>query len=218
MEQLAGAAGFLALRQEILGLADLTRADRVVDVGAGTGLLTLAAARVASHVSAVDISPAMCAHLERKLAAARICNVDVRLGDAADLSLPAGSVDVVLSNYCLHHLRDADKCRALSEIWRVLRPDGRVVIGDMMFDVGLVSRRDRALIFRFVGTMLRRGPGGVIRLLKNVVRLLTGRGEHPRNVEWWREALDAAGFVDVCVRALSHEGGVAVARRPASAA
>lgn len=214
MDELARTRGFAELRRQIMELADVGPSDRVVDVGAGTGLLTLAAASAAERVIAVDTSSAMCEHLERKLAAVGIRNVGVAVADAADIPLADGSVDVVVSNYCVHHLRDAHKRAALQEIMRILRPGGRLVIGDMMFDVGLANARGRREITRFVGAMLRRGPAGLFRLGKNVLRVLAGRGEHPRDVGWWYEALTHAGFADVSVRALAHEGGIAAARRP----
>jgi len=214
MEQLARSPGFVELRRQIVELAELRPSDRVLDVGAGTGLLTLATAPAAERVIALDVSPAMCDRLEQKLDHAAVANVDVLLGDAAHLSLADASIDVVVSNYCLHHLRDAEKRAALDEIRRVLRPGGRLVFGDMMFNVGVARARDRALILRFIRAMLRRGPAGLIRLMKNALRVLAGRGEHPRDVGWWRDSLTQAGFEDVSVRALAHEGGVAAARRP----
>ena len=214
MEQLAGAAGFVRLRDLIIRRAGLKPTDQVLDVGAGTGLLTLEAAPSVERVIAVDVSPAMCEHLETKVQSTDVDNVEVELADAAELTLPPDAVDVVVSNYCLHHLRDRDKLRALGEIRRVLRPGGRVVFGDMMFNVGLGSGRDRKLIIRFIRAMLRRGPAGVIRLAKNVGRVLAGRGEHPRSTEWWRRALLDAGFEQVAVRPLDHEGGIATARLP----
>ncbi|MHB8657669.1 MAG: class I SAM-dependent methyltransferase [Solirubrobacteraceae bacterium] len=214
MEQLARSPGFVALREEIMSLARLEADDRALDVGAGTGLLTLAAAPQASFVTAVDISPAMCRHLSTKLADVPIRNVDVVVANATELPLADESVDVVLSNYCLHHLTDPDKRNALEEIWRVLRPGGRVVIGDMMFRIGVRNRRDRALLSHLAGAMLRRGPAGLLRLLKNAFRLLTGSGEHPASADWWEHALNDVGFADVAVRALDHEGGIAVAHRP----
>jgi selenocysteine lyase/cysteine desulfurase len=83
----------------------------------------------------------------------------------------------------------------------------------MMFRVGLRGTRDRALIMRFVRAMLGRGPAGILRLLKNALRVVSGRGEHPASVDWWRSALREAGFASVSVWPLDHEGGIAVARR-----
>ncbi len=214
MEQLADSPGFQRLRAEIITLACLQPRDRMLDIGAGTGLLTLAAAGKVARVTALDISPAMCRHLEDKLERRSIDNVDVLAGSAVELPLADGSVDVILSNYCFHHLRDMDKRRALSEAVRVLRPGGRFVAGDMMFQVALGQARDRAAMARFAGRMLRRGPAGMVRLLKNAIRFASGRGEHPAGVGWWRMALEEAGFSEVVVRALEHEGGIATARRP----
>ncbi len=211
MEELTNTPGFRNLRAEILMAAGLQHSDRVLDIGAGTGLLTLAAASEVAHVTALDISPAMCRRLEDEIVRCSIDNVDVLAGTASELPLADGSIDVILSNYCFHHLRDPEKRRALSEAARVLRPGGRFVAGDMMFQIGLRRARDRAVLARFGRQMLRRGPAGVMRLLGNLVRLAGGRGEHPASVAWWREALDDAGFVAVAVRALAHEGGIATA-------
>jgi ubiquinone/menaquinone biosynthesis C-methylase UbiE len=213
VEKLTDTPGFRRLRQQLLSLARLTPEDRVLDIGAGTGLLALAAAPRVQHVTALDISPAMCRRLSAKAAELARPNVDVLVANATELPMPDGSADVVLSNYCFHHVSDADKRRGLGEIARVLRPGGRLVIGDMMFDAGLRGTRERALVLRFVRRMLRRGPAGVLRLLKNAIRLASGRGEHPASVDWWRQALRDTGFSGVEVWPLDHEGGIAVARR-----
>ncbi len=213
IEELANSPGFQRLRAEIIKLACLQPNDRVLDIGAGTGLLTLAAARETAHVTALDISPAMCRHLEDKLVRSSIDNVDVLAGTASELPLADESIDVILSNYCYHHLKDADKRRALTEAVRVLRPGGRFVTGDMMFRIGLMDPRGRAVIANFARQMLRRGPAGMMRLLGNVLRLGSGRGEHPASTDWWRDALDQAGLVEIVVRTLEHEGGIATARR-----
>jgi ubiquinone/menaquinone biosynthesis C-methylase UbiE len=215
LEEMADTPGFHALRDRILALARLSASDRLLDIGAGTGLLALAAAPQVAHVSALDISPAMCRHLELKFNRLGIRNAEIFINTATDLPLADGSVDVVLSNYCFHHLSDSGKARALAEVRRVLRPGGRFVFGDMMFRISVVNQRDRAVIALLVKRMLRHGPAGVLRLLKNATRIVIGRWEHPSSVEWWHNALLRAGFTEVAVQALDHEGGIAFARRPA---
>ncbi|HMD56567.1 MAG TPA: methyltransferase domain-containing protein [Solirubrobacteraceae bacterium] len=213
LELMANSPGFLALRELIIKTARLGRRDRVLDIGAGTGLLALAAAPLVASVSAVDLSPAMCRHLAEKFHTLGLNNAEVMVSAATHLPLPDSSIDVAVSNYCFHHLTDVEKRRALSEIRRVLRPGGRLVFGDMMFRLGIVDSRDRAVIGLLIRRVLRHGPAGVLRLLKSAARILTFRWEHPASAGWWHEALLDAGFVDVEVRALEHEGGVAHARK-----
>lgn len=105
----------------------------VVDIGCGAGTdLLLAARRVGANGRAigVDMTEAMRA---RAIAGARACgftNVEIVDGDATRLGVADGSVDVVMSNGVLNLV--PDKGRAVAEIARVLRPGGRVQIGDII--------------------------------------------------------------------------------------
>jgi ubiquinone/menaquinone biosynthesis C-methylase UbiE len=214
MEELAGSRAFAALRDRVIELARLRPQDHVLDIGAGTGLLTLAAAPGVGHVSALDISPSMCDRLRRKLDSGAIENVEVLRGTATALPLADDSVDAVISNYCLHHLDDADKGQALQEIARVLHPGGRLVFADMMFDLDLADARNRVVIVLLIRRVLSHGLAGMARLAKNAARIAIGRWERPATVDWWREALRLAGFTAVSVQALDHEGGIARAYAP----
>lgn len=216
-EEVARTHGFIALRDCILERASAGAGETVVDVGAGTGLLTLAVAGRAEKVWAIDVAPAMSEYLRAKAQSAGLQNVETVTASAISLPLVSESVDVVLSNYCLHHLRGEEKQRALAEMHRVLVPGGRLVIGDMMFRLSLGAPRDRRLVAGKVRSIARRGPAGFARLAKNACRVLTRRWESPERADWWQAAIEQAGFVDVSVETMAHEGGIAAARKPRSA-
>lgn len=213
-EEVARSAGFQALRDRIIALSEPAPDEVVVDVGAGTGLLTLPIARVAKQVWAIDISAPMCDYLRAKSASAGLDNVDTAVASAISLPLVDASADLVVSNYCFHHLDHAGKRRALAEVHRVLRPGGRLVFGDMMFRVSVVDPRDRQVVATKVKGMLRKGPGGMGRLVKNGVRFAGRRWEQPARAPWWEQALANAGFTAVTVEVLEHEGGIGKACRP----
>ena len=211
-EEVARTEGFRHLRDRIVELAAPTESDVVVDIGSGTGLLTLELAPRVAQVWAVDIAPAMGEYLRTKAASAGLTNVEAATSSAVSLPLVDGSADIAVSNYCFHHLDDDGKRRALAEVRRVLRPGGRLVFGDMMFRVGVADARDREVVAAKVRAMAAKGPAGFLRLAKNGVRYASRRWEHPAPAPWWRGALTDAGFTDVLVEELPHEGGVAFGR------
>jgi ubiquinone/menaquinone biosynthesis C-methylase UbiE len=129
--------------------ADIIRAsDRVLDIGAGSGTDTLTAARLVGpqgKVFALDMTPAMLAKLRQNVALANAENIEVIEGNAEAIPLPDASVDVVTSNGVLNLV--PDKPKAFAEIFRVLRPDGRAQIADIVVGrpVGENARRDPKL-------------------------------------------------------------------------
>ena len=213
-EEVAESGAFLRLRDRIVELAAPARDDRVVDLGAGTGLLALALAPRTAEVVAVDLSGRMLERLDERAAADGLRNLRTLEADLRHLPLEDESATLVVSNYAFHHLDDPGKELALSEARRVLRPGGRLVVCDMMFSLSLEAR-DRRLVLQKVVAMLKRGPAGVIRILKNAGRVVAGRWEQPARPEAWERMLAARGFEDVRVELLEHEAAIATARRPA---
>jgi SAM-dependent methyltransferase len=106
-------------------LAGDVRGLRVLDLGCGTGYLTLKLAARGGKAIGVDVSPKMIQVAKRR-AAAKGVRLDLRVDDAAALAtVPAGSIDLVLSNYVLMDATDLDGC--VRSAARVLVPRGRAI-------------------------------------------------------------------------------------------
>lgn len=104
-------------------------ADRVLDVGIGTGnLADRISRRHGATVVGVDQSREMLRRAREKLPEAELLE-----GNFLALPIAAQSVDAVVTTYALHHLPEQSKRLAVAEMVRVLRPGGRIVIGDNMF-------------------------------------------------------------------------------------
>ncbi len=128
-----------------LAIAPLEPGATVVDIGSGAGMdLMLAARRVgpSGRAIGVDMTPAMIDRARSSAHAAGLDNVEIRLGDAQALPLDDASIDVVISNGVLN--LTTDKLEAFSEIWRVLKPGGRLQLGDIVVESELSEgiRRD----------------------------------------------------------------------------
>lgn len=212
-QDVTGSSAFGRIAGRVLALAQVSEHDVVVDLGCGTGLLTLPAARSAARVIAVDYSRPMLDRLRDSASNAALGNIELVRADLRELPLADASVDIVVSSYAFHHLPDEGKELALAEARRVLRPGGRIVVCDMMFSLSLRARNRRIVLGKVVA-IARKGPAGIVRLARNAGRVATGRWEHPASPERWSQMLEARRFVEVRVELAEHEAGIAVARRP----
>jgi ubiquinone/menaquinone biosynthesis C-methylase UbiE len=118
----------------VLAAHGLDATSTVVDLGAGTGRFSLAAARRFGQVIAVDISPAMVRWLRDRAAEAGVANL--RCVQAGFLSYQhAGPpADAVYTRNALHQLPDFWKAVALDRIAGVLRPGGVLRLRDLVYD------------------------------------------------------------------------------------
>jgi len=178
-------------------VAELLPGETVLDLGSGGGIdVILSARRVGptGHAYGVDMTDEMLELARRNAVEAGVDNVSFLKGDIEDIPLPDGSVDVIISN-CVINL-SVDKPAVFAEMYRVLRPGGRVGITDVVAEDRL-SPADRAERGDYVGCI-----AGALSL-----------GEYTTE-------LGAAGFVDVSVT-FTHEvadglhGAIVRATRPA---
>jgi len=122
------------LRRMTAEYALIKPGDNVLDVGCGTGDVALQGKVLAGqdgHVYGIDPAPEMIAVAKSK-AARKGLTIDFRLGVIEALPFTDASLDVVTSSLMMHHLPDDLKMRGLAEIYRVLKPGGRVLIFDFM--------------------------------------------------------------------------------------
>ncbi|HLV58610.1 MAG TPA: methyltransferase domain-containing protein [Natronosporangium sp.] len=183
-----------------LAVADLRPGDTVLDLGSGAGGDVLLSARrvgPAGRVYGLDMTEEMRQLARANAARARVTNVEVLAGTIERVPLPDASVDVVISN-CVINL-SVDKPAVFAEMFRVLRPGGRVGVADIVADDALTpaQRAERGEWTACIAGALTRSE--------------------------YVEGLTAAGFtrVDVSVTHRVADGmyaAIVTARRPADAA
>jgi ubiquinone/menaquinone biosynthesis C-methylase UbiE len=159
--------------------------DRVLDVGCGTGALSLRAAQRGAEVKAVDINPAMLDVAKEKAAKAGASSKIefVEMG-AAELGLERErSYDAVMSGLCLSELTDAELTFTLREFGRILKMGGLVLVVDevqphnffLKLFYGLFRSVFKLLVFFITGTTTRAIKGLPERVQKAGFQIISSK-------------------------------------------
>lgn len=117
---------FALYAADALTLASINGSDRIVDVAAGPGSLSIQASLLAREVCALDFSRNMLEELRARMVSAGRSNIEVREGDGQALPYDEASFDAAFSMFGLIFF--PDRARGFGELHRVLRPGGRAVV------------------------------------------------------------------------------------------
>jgi ubiquinone/menaquinone biosynthesis C-methylase UbiE len=120
------------LRQREIELSGIRPGDSVLEIGCGTGTLTLAAKAQAGpygSVAGMDIAPEMVARARQK-AARKGVDVSFAEGSIAAIPFPDQSFDVVICSFMIFHMPESVQKEGIREISRVLRPGGHLFMLD----------------------------------------------------------------------------------------
>ena len=134
------------LRQKTLDLAKIKPGDKVLEIGCGTGTLTIAAgSRVGTdgEAAGIDIAPEMISTAMKK-AARKGAKVSFQAGSIASIPFPENRFDVVLCSFMIYHMPEDIRIKGLAEIHRVLKPGGRLFIIDTtnLTELGSVLKKN----------------------------------------------------------------------------
>lgn len=143
-----------ALRTMTVNLAQIKQGDCVLEVGCATGTLTLAAklhAGPSGTVFGIDVIPGMIEASRNKAAQAKL-DVKFQLGNIEAIPFPNVHFDVVICSFMIFHMSEKVRNKGIEEIYRVLKPQGKLLVLDLALPPNPVLRR---ILKLFLGFMLK---------------------------------------------------------------
>ena len=120
-------------RRNQIELMDIRKGENVLEVGCGTGALSILskiAVGESGEVEGIDIAPKMISNAQQKARKANL-NINFKIASVNELPYPDNYFDLVISSLMFHHLPVAVKKEGLEEIYRVLKEEGRLFLCDL---------------------------------------------------------------------------------------
>jgi ubiquinone/menaquinone biosynthesis C-methylase UbiE len=153
------------LREMTVSLAQVKPGDSVLEVGCGTGTLTLAAKRQtgpSGKVFGIDLIRGMIEISQGKAAQANE-DITFQIGSIEDIPFPANQFDVVMCSFMIFHMSEIVRRKGISEIYRVLKPRGRLLVLDLALPKQALPRTIAKML---VGRMLQHDLQELIPLME----------------------------------------------------
>jgi len=141
-----------SLREMTVDLAQVKQGDCVLEVGCATGTLTLVAKRKAGpsgRVSGIDIIPGMIEVSRGKAAHANL-DVSFQVGSIDNIPFPDNNFDVVMCSFMIFHMSEKVRRNGIAEIYRVLKPNGRLLVLDLGLPAYGISRMIAKVLLGFM--------------------------------------------------------------------
>ncbi|MFC1924833.1 class I SAM-dependent methyltransferase [Chloroflexota bacterium] len=195
---------WLDLAVEMSGVKD---GEHVLDIGCGTGLLSLKFLEAANcTVHGIDLSENMLAIWKDKIENLNLSNrVTIKQGDIVNMELEDSSFDIVASTITLHHI--IDKQPTINKIYRLLKPGGRFIIGEMDVDtsgdLNDVERLRHIMDWIKDEASLSLMDGGVdalIKMWKIGKKHILCDGEYCISLKKWAQLCENAGFKNIKIK------------------
>jgi ubiquinone/menaquinone biosynthesis C-methylase UbiE len=203
--------GALKFHRDLLDLvvknSGVRRGDKVLDIGCGTGLLALKFLKEADcSITAVDNSKEMLAIFQDKIKKLGLGKQIVcKIMDADSIKFPANSFDIAASTVTLHHLKE--KLNPIRKIYRILKPGGRFIIGDIDMDttgrhtdINRFKRVIKVLEQEWIAALESGDINTFVRLFDNGKKHILNQGEYCVALKQWADICKKAGFRKVSIK------------------
>ncbi len=183
--------------------------DRVLDIGCGTGLLSLKFLKKADClVTGIDSSPKMLAIFRKKIKQLGLNKkILCQLVDAEKMDFPDNTFDIVASTVALHHIQN--KAPAFKKIYKSIKPGGRFVLGDLdmdttgrLTDPGRMLRILDSLRQEFALTLKEGGIDAFNRMYDNGKKHILNEGEYCVSFKQWKEICLKVKFKKVTIQSV----------------
>ena len=195
----------------VVQLSGVKKNDKVLDLGCGTGLLSLKLLQAADcSIIGIDSSKEMLSIFKNKIKKLRLEDkISCRLMDIGSLKFKENTFDLIVSTVTLHHLKN--KIKPFQKIFKTLKPGGRFVIGEVDMDttgkhtnINRLKRILEVLKNEWIPALKEVGVEAFSRMFVNGKKHILNEGEYCLSIKQWSAACKKTGFENIKIQSVPH--------------